>query len=147
MEKRQKLNTVLKFPSFYQDVFIKWINKFTSKTTLPSMIFFEFIWFNANIKVDSKPVYFFCDKNLNFIGQLFNDNGNVKPWRDLKTKFHLKDNHEIYWLQITDALPKTWKDIILEDKGNTINLVTFDHPLKEILKFVVLTNLLVKSYI
>ena len=84
---------------------------------------------------------------MNFIGQLFNDNGNIKPWKDLKTKFHLKDDHKIYWLQITDALPKTWKDIILKDKGNTINLVTFDHPLKEILKFVVLTNLLVKSYI
>ena len=25
------------------------------------------------------------------------------------------------------ALPKTWKDIILKDKGNTNNLVIFDH--------------------
>ena len=27
-----------KFPSFYQDIFIKWISDFTSKPTLPSMI-------------------------------------------------------------------------------------------------------------
>ena len=26
-----------------------------------------------------------------------------------------------------DALPKTWKDIILKDKGNTKKLVIFDH--------------------
>ena len=65
-----------KFLSFYQDIFIKWINIFTSKSIFPSLILSEVIWFNSNIKVDSKPVHFsfFSDKNLNFIGQLFNDN-------------------------------------------------------------------------
>ena len=79
---------LLNFPSFYQDIFIKWINNFTSKSTIPSIILSEVIWFNSNIKVGSKPVYFsfFSDKNLNFIGQLFNDNGNIKPWKDLKIK-------------------------------------------------------------
>ena len=93
------------------------------------MILFEFIWFNSNIKVDSKPVHFpfFSDKNLNFIGQLFNYNGNIKPWKDMKIEFHLKDTHKIYCLQIIDALPKTWRYIILKDKGNANNLVIFDH--------------------
>ena len=118
-----------KFPSFYQDIFIKWINNYTAKPTLPSMILSEFIWFNSNIKVDSKPVHFsfFSDKNLNFIGQLFNENGNIKPWEDIKIEFHLKDTQKIYWLQIIDALPKSWKDAILKDKGNAKNLVIFDH--------------------
>ena len=118
-----------KFPFFYQDIFIKWINNYTAKPTLPSMILSEFIWFNSNIKVDSKPVHFsfFSDKNLNFIGQLFNENGNIKPWEDIKIEFHLKDTQKIYWLQIIDALPKSWKDAILKDKGNAKNLVIFDH--------------------
>ena len=67
---------------------------------------------------------FFSDKNLIFIGQLFNDNGNIKPWKDLKIEFHLKDAHKIYWLQIIDALII---DIILKDKGNAKNLVSFNH--------------------
>ena len=71
--------------------------------------------------------FFFSDKNLNFIGQLFNVNGNIKPWKDLKIKFDLKDTHKIYWLQILDALPNTWKDIILKDKGNAKNLVIVNH--------------------
>ena len=37
---------------------------------------------------------FFSDKNLNFIGQLFNDNGNRKLWENMKTEFHLKDTHK-----------------------------------------------------
>ena len=96
---------LLKFPSFYQDIFIKWINNYTTKPTLPSMILSEFIWFNLNIKVDSKPMRFsFCsDKNVNFIGQLFNDNGNINLWADIKTEFHLKDTQKIYWLQIIDT--------------------------------------------
>ena len=55
------------------------------------MNLFEFIWFNSNIQVDSKPVCFsfFTDKNLNFVGQLFNDNGNKKPWKDLKIEIYL----------------------------------------------------------
>ena len=39
----------------------------------------------------------------------------------------VKHTHKIHWLQIIDALPKTWKDIILKDKGNTKKLVIFDH--------------------
>ena len=48
-----------KFPSFYQDVFIKWVNNYTAKPTLPSVILSEIIWFNSNIKVDSEPFHSF----------------------------------------------------------------------------------------
>ena len=34
-----------KFPAFYQGIFIKWINNFTLKSTLSSMILSEVIWF------------------------------------------------------------------------------------------------------
>ena len=46
-----------KFPSFYQEIVIKWINNYTAKPTLLSMILSEFIWFNSNNKVDSKSVH------------------------------------------------------------------------------------------
>ena len=45
----------------------------------------------------------------------------------MKIEFHLKDTHKIYWIQIIDAFSKTWKDVILKDKGNAKNLVIFDH--------------------
>ena len=70
---------------------------------------------------------FFSHKNLNFIGQLFNQNGNIKPWEDIKIQFHLKDTQKIYWLQIIDALQKSWKDAILKDKENAKKLIIFDH--------------------
>ena len=36
-------DVLLKFSSLYQDIFIKWINNYTAKPTLPSMILSEFI--------------------------------------------------------------------------------------------------------
>ena len=56
-----------------------------------------------------------------------NDNGNINPWEDIKIEFLLKDTLKICWLNIIDALPKSWKDIILKDKGNAKILVIFDH--------------------
>ena len=35
--------------------------------------------------------------------------------------------HKIHWLQIIDASPKSWKDIILKDKRNVKKLVIFNH--------------------
>ena len=31
---------------------------------------------------------------MNFIGQLFHNNGNIKPWENMKVEFHLKDTHK-----------------------------------------------------
>ena len=57
-------NILSKFLSFDQEIFIKWINNFTSKSTLPSIISSEFIWFNSNLRIDSKPAHLKKEKNL-----------------------------------------------------------------------------------
>ena len=90
---------------------------------------------------------FLSDKNLNFIGQLFDDNGNIKPSKDLKIKFQLKDVLRIYSFQVIDALPKTWKDIILKDKGNAKELVIFAHHIVRNSQISSLNKLTIKSYI
>ena len=33
----------------------------------------------------------------------------------------------MYWLQIINALPDTWEDIVLKDKGNAKSFIIFDH--------------------
>ena len=58
---------------------------------------------------------------------MFNDNGNIRPWEDIKIEFHLKGTQKICWLQIIDPLPNLWKDNALKDKRNAKNLVIFDH--------------------
>ena len=31
-----------------------------------------------------------------FIGQVFSDNGKIKPWEDIKMEFHPKDTQKIF---------------------------------------------------
>ena len=50
---------LLKFLSFYQHTFIKWINNYTATPTLPSIIFSEFSWFNLNTKVGPSKKMFY----------------------------------------------------------------------------------------
>ena len=79
------------------------------------MILLEFIWFNSSIKVYSKSVhffFFFCNKNLKFIGQLFKDNGNIKPWEDIKIAFYLKDTHKVITFFFIFALKSVPLEII-----------------------------------
>ena len=56
---------------------------------------------------------------------MLNKNGIVKRREDIKVEFHLRNI--LYCLPKVNALPKTWKDMILKDKGNARNLVLFDH--------------------
>ena len=60
------------------------------------MILSEVIWFNSSNKIDiSLCIFlFFCDKYLKFVGQLFNDNGNIKPWKEIKIELYLKNTHK-----------------------------------------------------
>ena len=65
---------------------------------------------------------------------------------DIKIEFHLKDIQKTYRLQIIDALPKSWKDIILKDKANTKNLVIFDHQIARKFQICSLNKLTSKDF-
>ena len=46
------------------------------------------IWQGNKAKIKhSCAFFFFSAKNLNFIGQFFNDNGNTNPWEEIKIEF------------------------------------------------------------
>ena len=120
-----------KFPFYYQEVFVKWKENYTFLSTAPSTILSEYIWYNSQIKIDNKPVYFnfFSEKQLNFVGQFFDSVGNLKNWDVIKIEFGLQNCQKFSWVQLIHALPKTWKLTVCNDKGNAKNLALFDHHL------------------
>ena len=73
-------------------------------STIPSLIMSSFSLTQILKLTVSLCIFRFFDKNLNFIGQLFNDNGHIKPWEDIKIESDLKDTQKIYWLQLINAL-------------------------------------------
>ena len=99
--------------------------------SLPSVILSRFLWFNSNIKIDNKSIFIsdFVDKNINFVGQIFHKNGKTKSWDYIKSEYNLESKLKFCWIQLTDALPKLWKDRILNCIGNSMNFCIFDHHL------------------
>ena len=61
------------FRHFYKEILTRWSKYFPFPVNLPSTITSQFLWFNKDIKIDGKCIYFrdFIKKELNFAGQLF----------------------------------------------------------------------------
>ena len=49
----------------------------------------QFLWFNKQLRIDNKSFIFkeLSDKNLNFLNQLYDPEGNLKQWEDIKQEF------------------------------------------------------------
>ena len=51
-----------------------------------------------------------ADKGINYVGQLSYTNGALKVWYVFKNKFRLSKNSHFYWIQLNNAIPKSWKE-------------------------------------
>ena len=61
-----------------------------------------------------------CFKNLDHIGDLFEINGKMRSWENLRAKLDLDDNRKFYCRQIIHTISRAWKETFLEP-GNNIN--------------------------
>ena len=113
-----------KFPKFYREIFTRRVKHYSSPATLPSTVGCQFIWYNMHILTGNKSTYLysFSNKNLNFIGQLFDTDRRLKPWECIKQQFLLKNNMKFQYLQIILALPQHWKETIKHFAENLNNL-------------------------
>ena len=100
-------------------------------TEVPSCILSQYLWYNRSIQVDNSSVYFlkFSEKNINYVSQLFSDNGSIKQWHEFKREHNLHESFYFQWLQLIDSIPQRWKIIIKENYENAINLIIHDHHL------------------
>ena len=86
----------------------RWGKYLSSPPKVLSAVASQFIWYNEYIKIDNNTIYncYFSQKNLNHIGDLFENNGKMKSWEDLRAKLGLDDNKKFYWRQIIHAIPR-----------------------------------------
>ena len=75
---------------------------------------------------------------MNLLTDFFYLYGKLKSWSDCNLKEHksitLKDyslNHKLFfkWCQLIHAITKSWKKLIIDDKGNYRNIVILNHHL------------------
>ena len=112
-------------------MFLRWCKFFSSPVTVPSTIVSQCLWFNKEIQVGNKCVYFskFAEKDINFVGQYFDSAGKLKSWETFKEEFNMTDACKFQWLQIIHAIPKKWRESISDFDGNLESLIIKDHNL------------------
>ena len=103
-----KSNKITFFPSFYRQIILNWKNRLTMITEVPSCILSHYLWYNRSIQVDNSSVYFlkFSEKNINYVSQLFSDNGSIKQWHEFKREHNLHESFYFQWLQLIEYIPQ-----------------------------------------
>ena len=68
------------FPSFYGEIILNWKKHLVTMAEIPSCILSQYLWYNRSIKVDKASIHFltFSEKSINYVLQLFSDNGSIK---------------------------------------------------------------------
>ena len=80
------IRSLKKVPNFYIEMITNWAKCLSGFPSLPSAILSRFLWFNQNIKIDNKSIFIsdFPSENINFVGQIFHENGKSKSWDCIK---------------------------------------------------------------
>ena len=135
-------------PSFYKEILKDWRQFFSSFTVIPSCILSQHLWYNRFIKVDNLGICFskFAARNVNNVIDLFASDGKIKSWRLLKNEFELSNDMYFQWMQIINAIPKQWKEKLLEQtSGNPNNIVFKEHHIIKNSRIVSLNKLISKE--
>ena len=78
------------FPKFCRNILFQWRYSLFASSKLPSCILSNFLWFNKHILIEEKFIIlfrYFSEKVLNFVYQLFDENGNVKSLSNINEDF------------------------------------------------------------
>ena len=124
--------TINSLPSYYTDIINYWCKYYSCTPEVPSSVSPQFLWYNSYIKIDSEFVSYkdFADKKINYISDLFDENGELKSWQKILSDFQLTQKSYFKWFQLIHAIPRPWKLAVLNDKGNCKNIYLNHHLIK-----------------
>ena len=88
------------FPQYYQEIFRKWSSNLSVSPNIPSTI-----------------------------GQGFNENRMAKAWLDIKMQFNLSNKQHCFWIQLINAISKSWKEELRRNNCIPDALSVYDHHL------------------
>jgi hypothetical protein len=75
----------------------------------------QYLWHNTYIRIAGHTVLWenFADAGLSHLGQLCADHG-LKTWNQVGLEFQLNQNLQFKFLQLLNAIPILWKNMIAE---------------------------------
>ena len=114
-------------PVFYQNILQFWAEFSQSEPFTASSVLSECIWYNSHITVGDnviRPSFFSINKAI-FVADLFDNDGNVSSWLDFSSKNEISGTKYFNWVQLINALPSRWKNVIKDDRGRSRQFCVF----------------------
>lgn len=101
------------FNSFWIDVFQNWAKLNQSLTASPNDIISQPLWYNPEIRIDKKMVFFknMVDCDIYFINDIIDEHGFFLNCGECNEKYGCSINHVSY-AGLVNAIPKHWKNIL-----------------------------------
>ena len=95
---------------YYREIISTWSRESSCQTLVSSAVLFQFSWFNSQIQIGNKSVFFssFSEQNINFVGLLFKPDGAVKPWEQLQEEYGPAIILKFKLFQLICSLPIPW---------------------------------------
>lgn len=111
-------------PSYDKDIKNSWCKCYSCMLELPSLVSLQSLQYNSYNKSDNKVVCYkyFADKQINYISDTFDENGELKSEQKILSEFQLTQKSYFKWFQPIHAIPRPQKLAVLHDKGNYKNI-------------------------
>jgi len=104
-------------PTFYKEMVKNWIETSETDPLTPSSIQNQILWNNIKIKIGNFPIKKCL--NIDFVGDLFNEHGFIKSWGVFSRTPACRPSMTFFkYMQILDAIPRAWKNIISENRDD-----------------------------
>ena len=90
--------TINSLPSYNKDIINSWCKYYSCTPKFSSLVSSQFVWYNSYIKTDEVVCYKdFADKKINFVSNLFDENGELKSWQKILNDFQLTQKSYFKW--------------------------------------------------
>ena len=101
-------------PTFYKNILFTWGNCSSDPIDIRNILG-QFLWYNKFIKNDGKSFYWkdFANAGLLHFAQMC-ENHEIKSWIQIKQEYDLNDTLHFKYMQLVNAIPNPWKQLIRE---------------------------------
>jgi len=114
--------------SFWKDVLLAWSYRDTKPPSSSAEVLSQILWYNSDILIDKKPVYYkkLVNSNILYINDLINNEGKFYSYQNFQAKIANTNNVVINFLEyygILSAIPASWKAVLKQDPRKLLEIV------------------------